>query len=862
MGLRLSTIERPASKTCGWPLVHPEYQAWLTRSKIDEHRGLLRLIGHPGSGKSVLVKALAVACASKCSEHQVAKFFFDARGSADQKSMLGLLKTLLFQLLPMCAKTWSYFTNLYNLGLYRDDYDDPDSWNVRDLRDVLLRFCSVRRDIPIYIFIDAVDECEDIEGNSTDARYFAEFLQELADTSYDTGSKINICMSSRRFPAVKTRYCAEIFVDTENRTDIELYVSRELQQYGLVPSEMHKVKDSLTSKAEGVFLWARLVLSSITQSFDAGLNMEVPSVLQYLQEVPETLYKMFDQILEKLSISERLKALRLFQWAVLAQRPLSAEEWFHILAFVDEPELRSIKEWREGKYGIRDMEQLAKRLRNMTGGLLEVALQDVPQEDYHSEVVSGMKPTSHASIGSARAGSMEPYGPATFVVQFIHLSACQYFLTGNGFERLGQAAPPACFGAGHIHIAATCLRYPCLDEIDILFLGGGRSVAADSEYAPTFTNRLTSHHISSGTNLSVVSLGSSAASSSRRHTLRFPEVPARPVEAITPRERLRAPQSWFLHQWLDIVSRELDSFVPISSESDSHTGSSFDHGAQNRLVHSGHVRPPLVSNVSENLTASEAYVRLLEDPVLRLYAMEMFIHHAVEADKVGADPSELLDAIERGRDSCAGTGCWYKWCQLKDDVRSDTTPVYFAVIYNLKTWIRWYATSPSLETMLAMRGGRLRYPLLAAIFWNNESMMKLLSPHVNSEVPVRDAWMLLNHLAAVSIKAGTLSGDRRRVDGIISRLLDLNRLARAPAEELDDGAEELDDGLLLRFRNYMRPSGLGSSVLRTLLIRIAVLNEDILLYEDILWGTGGLRGDSGGESAESFLDDVFSKAGC
>ena len=117
MGFRERTIERPASETCWWPPSHLDYQAWLTRSNVDQHRGLLRLMGHPGSGKSVLVKALASACTihAECSENQVASFFFDACGSSEQKSMLGFLKTVLFQLLPICAKTYSYFNNLYNL---------------------------------------------------------------------------------------------------------------------------------------------------------------------------------------------------------------------------------------------------------------------------------------------------------------------------------------------------------------------------------------------------------------------------------------------------------------------------------------------------------------------------------------------------------------------------------------------------------------------------------------------------------------------------------------------------------------------------------------------------------------------------
>jgi hypothetical protein len=135
--------------------------------------------------------------------------------------------------------------------------------------------------------------------NGTDARSLTCLLQDLADASHKADAKANICVSSRRYPTLKIRDCAEIFVGIMNRKDIDLYVSRELQQYGFVSSDMAKVKDSLTSKAGGVFLWARLVLGSVAQAFDAGLSMNIFSLLSYLAELPETLHELFDRILDK-----------------------------------------------------------------------------------------------------------------------------------------------------------------------------------------------------------------------------------------------------------------------------------------------------------------------------------------------------------------------------------------------------------------------------------------------------------------------------------------------------------------------------------------------------------------------------------
>jgi hypothetical protein len=121
-------------------------------------------------------------------------------------------------------------------------------------------------------------------------------------------------------------------------------------------------------------------------------------------------------------------------------------------------------------------------------------------------------------MSSAAAGSMEPSN--LDAVQFIHLSACQYFLTGGGFKLLGQTVQPACFGAGHVYIAATCLRYTQLEEMKPLIPSRPES------FAHLQDGRITLHDNSSGTSLSEASFGSSAASSVRRSTLPTPAPPS------------------------------------------------------------------------------------------------------------------------------------------------------------------------------------------------------------------------------------------------------------------------------------------------------------------------------------------------
>lgn len=79
MGLRERIIEQTSPGTCDWPLTHQAYQSWLTRTDLNCHRGLLWLVGNPGSGKSVLVKKLA---STYIAQSNLGIYFFDARGSS------------------------------------------------------------------------------------------------------------------------------------------------------------------------------------------------------------------------------------------------------------------------------------------------------------------------------------------------------------------------------------------------------------------------------------------------------------------------------------------------------------------------------------------------------------------------------------------------------------------------------------------------------------------------------------------------------------------------------------------------------------------------------------------------------------
>lgn len=89
-------------QTCDWLFRHETYGKWLCPDYLGEHVGLLLLKGKPGAGKSILMKE-AVSRSSRDEErskYHVASYFFDAKGNQLQRSIVGLLRSILYQLLP------------------------------------------------------------------------------------------------------------------------------------------------------------------------------------------------------------------------------------------------------------------------------------------------------------------------------------------------------------------------------------------------------------------------------------------------------------------------------------------------------------------------------------------------------------------------------------------------------------------------------------------------------------------------------------------------------------------------------------------------------------------------------------------
>jgi hypothetical protein len=193
---RRTTIKTADSKTCSWFLKHPDYLAWLNSEKKSQHHGFLWIRGKPGAGKSIIMKFIYMKRkkTNKLTKAITISFFFNARGDLLEKSVSGMYRSLLLQLLED-------FPDLQKI------LDDPDliprnqvtcpPLNI--LKDLFRSAILSLGERAVTCFVDALDECDEQQ-----VRDMVEFFEEVAEQCVEDNVRFQVCFSSRHYPG---NYC-------------------------------------------------------------------------------------------------------------------------------------------------------------------------------------------------------------------------------------------------------------------------------------------------------------------------------------------------------------------------------------------------------------------------------------------------------------------------------------------------------------------------------------------------------------------------------------------------------------------------------------------------------------------------------
>ena len=281
-----------------------DLKTWLEFSD-----GFFWISGKAGSGKSTLMKYLCTHpdthdLLGKWGGNNVvvASFFFWNAGGMMEKTLDGLLRSLLYQVFRQCP---SLIEDVLPQRLISDPFirDHPNLWTRQELLSTLERALTYEEmERKFCFFVDGLDEyCKD----HYDLVQALNLLMRLPS--------VKLCVSSRPWNVFKDAYgtSAERMIRLQDFTqkDMATYArivlakdDRFLSQAREEPQVWDLVGE-ITRRAEGVFLWVHLVtrslLRGLTEHDDTWMlwkrlnefPTDLETYFQHILDTTETVYK-------------------------------------------------------------------------------------------------------------------------------------------------------------------------------------------------------------------------------------------------------------------------------------------------------------------------------------------------------------------------------------------------------------------------------------------------------------------------------------------------------------------------------------------------------------------------------------------
>jgi hypothetical protein len=184
----------------------------------------------------------------------LAMYFYDFRED-QKKDLRGLLSSVLFQL---CDQSDSYYDILSTFYLtHRNGAQSPsDEELVRCLKDLL----KLPGQAPVYLVVDALDECPNTSSLSSPREEVLTLLEDLIDSQMPN---LRICVTSRPEADIKpvleplTFRSVSLHDESGQQEDIENYIkwvvstNRNMRRWTAEHKEL--VIDILTNRAQGMY---------------------------------------------------------------------------------------------------------------------------------------------------------------------------------------------------------------------------------------------------------------------------------------------------------------------------------------------------------------------------------------------------------------------------------------------------------------------------------------------------------------------------------------------------------------------------------------------------------------------------------
>ncbi|KAL9489362.1 hypothetical protein ACSS6W_001639 [Trichoderma asperelloides] len=406
---RVQNISPPQPGTCEWFFKTTQFQQWYSHS--EHNNTLLWIKGNPGTGKSTLTKRILEYCQDK-ENYIIAAYFFNARGAELEKTPLGMLRSLLYQLLEHEPSLYNQLCLMFRKKQAENNSEGWE-WREPELKSFFLSEIPKCQSRPLLLIIDALDECSDC-----DVQKVADFLQDLSTRATNAEITLNICLSSRHYPFIRFKRYQELVLEKEKNHDEDIitYIHSNL----IINDRA--IEEAIIEKASGIFMWVVLVITILNRAYDDG---KIEAMNQKLNEIPADLGEVFETLLNK-NNPDKDETILILQFVLFAKRLLTPEEiYFALIAGMNGQML-----------GIWDPllitpDIIRRRIISSSRGLIEI-----------------------------RKGEKE-------TVQFIHKSVDDFLVRNSRLQGLDPALGPDFIAKSNNRLKDCCMSYIMMDSLQL-----------------------------------------------------------------------------------------------------------------------------------------------------------------------------------------------------------------------------------------------------------------------------------------------------------------------------------------------------------------------------------------------------------
>ncbi|KAJ3479085.1 hypothetical protein NLG97_g8410 [Lecanicillium saksenae] len=366
-------LQEGGEGTCGWVLKQKHVSSWLG---YDDKAQFLWLQGAAGTSKSVLAAHLITF--RSLSNHIVLRHFcndlYDSSTKYDQ-----ILKSILKQLLEVSDDAIAYAYNL--LVTERKSLAiSTIELIVQELIAIVSGSLQERR--LIWIVVDGVDACDDAA-----LLRCVSLMDSIVAKGGDSHAMLcKVMFTSRHDPprkGVLKRSLVSLSQESEMiRESIRFYtaqrlrlspISDRLHQLGLAAEEIVALGDEIATKADGMFLYAKLIIDYLSkQLFRSSLELK-----EACQELPPKLKGFYRKIVSNITGNLNQASIAsvkcILQWIAYTDVPLRKLEILSAVSFTQAgPEVDRLVP----SFFLQDCSALMEQKRNNTIGFIHATVKD------------------------------------------------------------------------------------------------------------------------------------------------------------------------------------------------------------------------------------------------------------------------------------------------------------------------------------------------------------------------------------------------------------------------------------------------------------------------------------------------------